>query len=631
MLDPMRTRLPCPSSCTPVRPRARLIAAALAAAVLGLGAAATAHAQPGSTAAGASAGTSADALAAPSFDLSIEAPDAVRPLLERHLELRRYREVPDLNEAELARLLVLAERDVRRLLGTQGFFNPRIELATQAGTRPPRVSLRVEPGEPARVRDLDIQFEGDIATTDDAGAHAQRASIREGWGLRPGMRFTQEDWDAAKSAAARALVARRYPRGRIADSRADIDAQAGAAHLGLRLDSGPLFRLGPLQVTGSQRYDPRLVPRLARLDPGSEFDQDRIERAQQRLTGSGYYDSAFIVVDPDGDPQAAPVQVNVREAPLQKLVLGLGMTTDRGPRVSLEHRHNRVPGVGWRADTRLQADRRTPSAETEWTAIPDARGWRWGVLARAERLEDDTQVTHAQRLRVGRSQAGERIDRNVYVQLDRATVRSASSVQPEDTGDGVALAANYVWSTRRFDRVVQPQAGWGLGIEFGGGVTLAGRSVPFQRSVARWLQYWPLPMGRLQLRAEGGAVLAQPEARVPVTQLFRTGGDTSVRGYGYREIGVERPGGTISAGRYLAVGSLEWQRPLRREGVATPWEHTVFLDAGAVADSLGGLSPSAGVGTGVRYASPVGPLQADIAYGLKARKLRVHLTVGVTF
>ncbi len=630
MLDPMRLSHSLPRS--PVRPPApvmTVLATALAAAVLGLGATATARAQQAGPAGAAAQG--ALPLTSPSFELVIDAPATVRPLLERHLELGRYREVPDLDEVELARLLVLAERDARRLLGAQGFFNPRIDLATDTGLRPPRVTLRVEPGEPARVEGVDIRFEGDLATTGDEAARAQRASIREGWGLRPGMRFTQEDWDAAKAAAARALVARRYPRGRIAGSQADIDAQAGTAQLGLRLDSGPLFRLGPLQVTGTQRYDPRLVPRLARLDPGSEFDQDRIERAQQRLTGSGYYDSAFIVVDPEGDPLAAPVQVNVREAPLQKLVLGVGLTTDRGPRLSLEHRHNRVPGVGWRADTRLAADRRTPSAETEWTAIPDARGWRWGVLARAERLEDDTQVTHAQRLRVGRSQAGERIDRNVYVQLDRATVRSASGVQPEDTGDGVALAANFVWSTRRFDRVVQPQAGWGLGIEFGGGVTLAGRSVPFQRSVARWLQYWPLSAGRLQLRAEGGAVLAQPEARVPVTQLFRTGGDTSVRGYGYREIGVERPGGTISAGRYLAVGSLEWQRPIRRDGVATPWEHTLFLDAGAVADSVGGLSPSAGVGTGVRYASPVGPLQADIAYGLKTRKLRVHLTVGVTF
>lgn len=568
---------------------------------------------------------------APAFDLAIVAPPAVRDLLGRHLELWRYREVSDLDEAELARLLVLAEGDARRLLGTLGYFSPVIELASDASQRPPRVTLRVDTGEPSVVSEVDIRFEGDIAATPDPGAAAQRESIREAWPLRPGRRFTQSDWDDAKSGALRGLLARRYPGARLAASQADIDAGNAQARLGLRLDSGPLYRLGPLQVSGVQRYDPLLVTRTARLPEGSEFDQDRIEQAQQRLTGSGYFDSAFIYVDPAGDPQAAPVQVNVREAPLKKVVLGLGMTTDRGPRVSLEHRHNRVPGVGWRADTRLQVDRRSPSAETQWTAIPDDRGWQWGVLARAERVEDETQVSYAQRLRIGRTFHGDRIDRHVYAQVDRATVHDASGLAPEDSGDGVALTGNYVWSGRYFDRLVQPTQGWGLGVEAGGGVTLAGRSTPFQRTVLRWLQYLPLPVGRLQLRAEGGAVFARAQARIPVTQLFRTGGDTSVRGYGYRDIGVDRPQGAVSAGRYLAVGGLEWQRPIRRDGLATPWEHTLFVDAGAVADSVGSLSPSVGVGTGVRYASPIGPLQADLAYGVKAKRLRLHLVVGVSF
>lgn len=624
MLSLMPPRLSLPTFRPLALARARLLAATLWMALAGPAAGQAVEAQ-------ATQSQAAIPVDGPSFDLVIDAPASERALLEQHLELRRYRDVPDLDEAELARLLVLAEREVRQLLGTQGFFNPRIDFATDNGRRPPRVTLRVEPGEAAQVRAVDIQFEGAIGATTDAGALAQRESIRDGWGLRPGMRFTQQDWDAAKAAATRALTARRFPRARIVDSQADIDAQQASAQLGLRLDSGPLFRLGPLQVTGVQRYDPQMVPRLARLAEGSEFDQERIEQAQLRLTGSGYYDSAFIYVDAEGDPQAAPVQVNVREAPLQKLVLGVGVTTDRGPRLSLEHRHNRVPGVGWRADTRVQADRRSPSAETEWTDLPDARGWRWGVLARAERLEDDTEITRAQRLRIGRTQAGESIDRHVYVQFDRASVSGDARVLPEDTGDGMALSANYVWSKRRFDRLVQPQAGWGLAIEFGGGLTLEGSRTPFQRSVVRWLQFLPLPEGRLQLRTEGGIVFAPAQARIPATQLFRTGGDTTVRGYGFRDIGVAREGGTISAGRYLAVGGLEWQRPIRRDGLATPWEHTLFVDAGAVADSAGGLSPSVGVGTGVRYASPVGPLQADIAYGLKARRLRLHLTVGVTF
>ncbi|MFD0666416.1 autotransporter assembly complex protein TamA [Ramlibacter sp. MAHUQ-53] len=568
----------------------------------------------------------------PAFTLEISAPAPVRELLARHLALGRYREVSDLDEAELARLLVLAEREARELLATQGYFAPSLSLATDAAARPPRVTIRVEPGEATRVEAVAIAFEGDIAATIEPGAVAQREDLRAGWRLRPGERFTQEAWDEAKAQATRALTARRYLRARIAHGEADVDAAASRARLGLRLDSGPRFSLGPLQVTGLERYDPRIVPRLARLREGADYDQDELVQAQLRLAGSGYFDSAFLYVDPDSDPRAAPVQVQLREAPMQRVVLGLGLTTDRGPRLSLEHRHNRVPGLGWRAATRVQLERRARSAETEWTDIPDAAGWRWGVLARAERQEDDTQVTLAQRLRVGRSEAGDRIERNVFAQFDRATVHDIAGIVDQEAGDGTALTAGLAWTGRWFDQRVQPTRGFGVGLELGGGVTLAGRNIPFQRTVARGLWLLPLPTGRLQLRAEGGAVLTRGDARVPSTQLFRTGGDTTVRGYGYRDIGVERAGGTVSAGRYLAVGSVEWQRPVRRDGEATPWEHTLFLDAGSVGDRAGRLADLAyGLGTGVRYASPVGPLRADIAWASRTRRPRLHLSVGVVF
>lgn len=568
---------------------------------------------------------------APSFELAIVAPAPVRELLERHLTLGRYREVSDLDEAELARLSVLAQDEARRLLGTLGYFDPHLSLDTDASQHPPRLVLRVEPGQAAVVSETDIRFEGDIASRTDREAVAQREAIAQGTGLRPGLRFTQAAWDDAKARATRALQARRYLRGRIAASQADIDAATARAHLGLRLDSGPPFRLGPLQVTGLSRYDPRLVPRLARLPEGSDYDEERLQQAQLRLASSGYFESAFIHVDPDSDPQAAPVQVNLREAPLQKVVVGLGVSTDRGPRATLEHRHNRVPGLGWRADTRLQLERQAPSAETEWTDIPDADGWRWGVLARVERLRDTDQDTHSQRLRAGRSVSGDRIDRNVYVQWDQATVRDAAGLPLQDAGDGAALAFNYVWTRRDFDRPLQPSRGQGLSIEAGAGMTLQGERTAFQRGVVRWLQLLPLPGGRLQLRAEGGAVLAPEAARIPSTQLFRTGGDTTVRGYGFREIGVDRGGGIFGPGRVMAVGSVEWQWPLRLGGEPSPWEQAVFFDSGSVADSTHGLRPWNGVGTGVRYASPIGPLRADLAWGARTRRLRLHLNVGVTF
>ena len=567
------------------------------------------------------------------FDLVVRvADDDLRELLERNLELRRYREVTDLDDAELARLVVLGEKDARELLATQGYFAPQVRITRESGARPSLV-VTVEPGARTRVSEAKIDFEGDIGRSTDPEAVAQREGIRSGWDLPAGRPFTQTGWDRAKSEATRQLLARRYPAGRISYSLADVDAASGTARLGLRLDSGALFRLGPMRVTGVERYDPVLVPRLARLSPGMVYDQEKVVQAQLRLSGSGYFDSAFIYVDPESDPDAAEVQVTVREARLQKVVLGVGFTTDGGPRVTVEHIHNRVPAIGWRAVTKLQAERRNPFAQTEWTAIPDEDSWRWSVLARGERLDDDRLVTHSQRLRAGRFQLGDHIDRHWYVQYERSTVQNPRDVvlTPLDVGAGSAVSVNYIWTGRYFDNPQAPTSGFGFGFELGGGVTLAGDRSPFQRTLVRWLGYRPFKTGRLQLRTEAGAVFARDSATLPATQLFRTGGDTTVRGYKYLDIGVPLPEGLVGPGRYLAVGSLEWQRPIVRRGQPTLFEHTVFVDAGAVADKPGDLRPKVGVGTGVRWRSPVGPIEAAIAYGVQPRKLRLHLTAGFVF
>lgn len=572
------------------------------------------------------------------FDIEVRAPDAVRELLQQHMELNRYRAVTDLDEAELARLVTLAERDVRNLVGTLGYFSPLIDIRREgaAGQRPTIVVV-VTPGEQTRVARMELRFAGDIAASTDPGAQAQRDDLERLWQLPVGRLFTQDEWDRAKTQAVRQLTARRYPAGRITASQARIEADANSASLSITADSGPLFRLGEMQVSGVERYDPLIVPRLARLPPGTVYDQTALTDAQQRLASSGYFDSAYIVVDPEGNAEAAPVQVQVREAPLKKVVLGVGLTTDSGPRASIEHTHNRVPGLGWRATNKLQLERKSPHAQTDWLAPPDEAGWRWGALGRIERLDDDELVTQTQRLRFGRSRNEDNIDRNVYLQYDRANVLpspSASSVVSQtDTGDGSAITANYVWTGRYFDSVPFPARGFGLGFELGAGTTLGNAKKPFTRLVGRWLGVRPLDArrGRIALRAEFGGVFADDAARLPSTQLFRAGGDNSVRGYGYRSIGVALPGGVTGPGRYMATASAEWQRPIHRNGLPTDWESTLFIDGGAVADRPGDLKPVFGVGAGVRWRSPVGPLQADLAYGLEPRKLRLHLSVGFVF
>ena len=573
------------------------------------------------------------------FDIEIRAPQAIQDYLQRHIELSRYRELTDLDATELDRLLKAAQSNVQDLLGTLGYFSPEVQITAVDTPQNPlarrRVLINVVAGEPVKISEVTIDFTGPVST--DGAPQAQRQTIRASWPLRPGMTFTQVNWDAAKVRALQLLTQRLYALGQITSSRAEIDPDLKIAHLTLTLDSGAPFRLGPLQVTGTEHYDLQLVSRLARLSPGADYDQGKLLEAQQRLSDSGFFDSVFLSLDTAGNPDAAPVLVQLRDAKLQKIVLGVGASTDSGLRLSMDHTHNRVPGLGWRAVTKLSLDRETRSLGSELTSPPDDSGTRWVTSALFKNQLSGSFDVSSQRYRIGRNQPGDQIDRNYYLQFDRAEANAAGL---SSTADSVSV--NYAWTKRSFDSLPFPSSGYGLGAEVGGGVALGSTRQPYLRAQARWLGIWPLAnealqfggglrSGRIAVRAEGGAVLARDGVEIPSTQLFVTGGDSSVRGYALRTIGTELANGVVAAGRYLAVGSVEWQRPIVVNDRVTDWESTLFLDAGAVADRPSDLEPKFGVGAGVRWRSPVGPLQIDVAYGLAVKEFRLHLSVGFTF
>ena len=571
------------------------------------------------------------------FDIRVEVQDkALRELIEDHNELQRYRAVTDLDASEFARLMVLGERDVRNLLGTEGYFSPEVKLTREgAPDARPTVVITAVPGEPTTISKVDIGFEGDIASSSDIGAVAQRDGIRDNWSLSEGRRFTQDRWSSAKKSALRELVERRYPRGRISHSIADVDAPGNTAALGLKLDSGPAFTLGEARVTGAQRYPEWLAARLSWLKPGDVYDQKKLVDAQQRLAGSGYFDSAYISIDPDAQPDGTPVSYVVTESKRHKVQLGIGYSTDGGPRVTLEHRDNQVFGSSWRADTKLNYDTSAPLLQTELTSLPDPSGWRKAVFARYMRQDDDSLITTSQTIKVGIVKTTEQYDRNLYLRYDNANVTGAASVDAPAAlvGDGAAISANYAWTGRYFNKLPVPTSGYGLQGEVGVGMTTVGEQKPFARLTGRWIGIVPIQDGksRLALRSDLGAIIASDRARLPANYMFRTGGDTTVRGYGYRDSGIDLGGRWIGPGRYMAVGSVEWQRPILQDRFPGLLEHTWFIDVGGVANRVGQLRANWGVGTGLRLITPVGPMELSLAYGLQSKDIRLHMNVGFVF
>ena len=126
------------------------------------------------------------------------------------------------------------------------------------------------------------------------------------------------------------------------------------------------------------------------------------------------------------------------------------------------------------------------------------------------------------------------------------------------------------------------------------------------------------------LRLDGGANLADDFDKLSPSLRFFAGGDNNLRGYGYESISPKDSSGALTGAKYIATSSLEYQYR-----VYGNWWGAVFYDYGDAFNDNPDLKR--GTGFGVRWASPVGPIRLDFAWGLDATpgdEFKIHFTLG---
>jgi translocation and assembly module TamA len=413
-----------------------------------------------------------------------------------------------------------------------------------------------------------------------------------------------------------------YPKARV--SRQSVTAVHPEDYLKVYLwmAEGPYAVYGDITVEGTERMDPEFVRYMAGLIKGREFDPDDLEKARKRLERLGVFSMQRIEEAPEVLADGSlPITIRTGEKKPRGIGVGATLSTIDGAGVEAYWLHRNLFGKAerLRIDAQIAGFGNTVNYDeidyllgAEFTKPgvfnPDT-DLKIGVTAKREVNETYTET----------SLSGQTTLTHYY--SDELTFTGglfAEFGEYEDTFGTRQLFTTGILTEATFDNrdnKLEPTEGFYADLkarpfyewEFEGAglhLELEGRSYLALGSKNTVLA------GRVKL----GSLAGISVTNAPPDLLFFTGGGGSVRGYGYKNIGVTEPDGSISGGRSLLEGSLEL-----RQRVTDSFGAVAFIDVGTVgAESTIDFSEDikVGVGAGLRYYTGLGALRLDVAVPL---------------
>lgn len=522
----------------------------------------------------------------------------------------------DRDETALRRFRRAAEEQARQAAQALGYYQAEIDSQVRPG-KDPVLQLDVQPGEPVRLRQVTVRVEGEAA-----GLKAFK--VPKSKALAPGEPLNHGLYEDAKKLIQSQALRYGFFDGRFRSQRLDIDPRAGVADIELIYDSGLRYALGRVAFDGDTPFDPDLLARLVPFPPNTPYDADQVAKLSQNLQASGYFEEVRVDAQPEpGAGRLIPVKVRLGAVKPRTLGLGVGFSTDVGPRARANWTRHWINPQGHRLGAESEISTARQSVGT-WYEIPldppltDSLRFTSGF--QREQLTD----VESRRFTLGsqwQSKLPDDWQRVVSLRWEQEIY---------DFGDGSPngrssfLIPGIGYSVTRSDNRLDPNQGYHLQLDVRAAKegVLSDADMTYASAMAKGL--YTLPGGhRLLGRVQAGGIATTDYGAIPPSLRFFAGGDQSVRGYDYQTLSPEDRQGNKVGGRYMVVGSAEYQYP-----IAERWRIAAFVDRGNAVNNLKDKLKT-GAGIGVRWVSPVGPIRLDLAKALDdPGGFRIHFSMG---
>jgi translocation and assembly module TamA len=530
----------------------------------------------------------------------------------------------DVSERRLATLLRQAETETGEALQPFGYYTPTIEVSRSGPRDAPVVTITVAPGQPVRVRGFNVGIEG------EGGGDRYLREELDAFRPRPGDVFTHAPYEAGKTRISRRLAERGYFDADLVRHRVEVTRAALAADIDLAWSSGERYDMGAVHFVQApeQVVRPQLLDKLVYWDEGSYYHQGKLDRLRQSLQALDYFSRIEIEPRPDGArDHRVPVDVTLTPAKRSIYTAGLSYGTDSGAgvRLGVERRYLNSRGHKALAQLDYAQQRKTLTVQYRIPAFAWLDGWYTASLQAADEQDD---YIDTRRVEFVASRSGE-VNRHLTATASLHALRERwAYFSPERAETGYryatynfpALQADYI----DVDDRIFPRAGISGRVLLRGAPAAFGGDASFAQLHARASWFHGLgARDRLILRGELGHTFTGDLVELPPSLRFYAGGGRSIRGYNDREVGP-RMGRYAIGAKNVITASTELEHYFNDS-----WGMAAFVDSGS---AFNGRVPDwhTGVGLGLRWRSPVGPVRVDVAHGLDApdSSFTVHLSIG---
>ena len=543
--------------------------------------------------------------------LEDELADAVRA----NLTLQNYAS-RDVTAAQIRRLFNNAEKEIQAALEPYGYYNVSVASTLQTTDKGLNALFRVTLGEPVTVKSSKVDVRGDGKDMPEV----QRAIRR----FKPqvGDKLDHGEYEASKAALETALLNNGYLRAKATKKTVQVLRKENRADIDLEYETGPRLKFGAVHFSESQ-FSEAFLERYVPWEKDAYYSPDELLAFQQRLVDADYF--ATVSVQPDlTHTNDLEVPINVELAPAKRTVYtaGVYVSTDTGPGVRVGMQRRWVNSDGHKFNADIDNAQRL-KAITGGYKIPlpgrDDKSLNFGATYRDENTT--TSQSRTERIVANETRKWHGWTRTLGLQFLAGTFEVA-----DERNQSKLLYAEATLARKDANDFFFPRRGYSLafGLRFGPHSALSNTTFSQATVDAKWIHR----LGRrerLILRTSLGTMGVKDFNELPPELRFFAGGDRSIRGFDYQELGTTNDAGKVIGGTNLAVMSAEVEHYFLPK-----WGAAMFVDGGD-AFKTGEFDMNIGAGVGVRWRSPVGIVRVDVAKPVSsklAHAIRLHISVG---